>query len=197
MQEALPDMLFQMAWFLVGLTTELALVWPLIALHLKVLLENQARILGWDEAWCEQATCGLPCEKTFGAETCSEHTETSTRNQLHSKDNWSVCTYQSQWWGWVPAEGYQAEVGYSWTLWLCWFFGETCVSSVVSFWSEKQCVFSCGLTYERSCHSEGRGKGVHLRKMGERNCTFGELVFRELDWFWHMYLNINIKRVKK
>lgn len=49
-KEALPDMLFQMARFLVGLTAELALVWPVIAHHLQVLLESQARVLGWDEA---------------------------------------------------------------------------------------------------------------------------------------------------
>lgn len=61
-------MLFQMARFLVGLATELALVWPVIAHHLQVLLESQARVLGWYEtcwATCEQATGELSYEKTF------------------------------------------------------------------------------------------------------------------------------------
>lgn len=47
---------------------------------------------------------------------------------------------RSQWWGLVPAGGCQAEVGYSLTLWLCWFFGETYASSAASFWSERRCV---------------------------------------------------------
>lgn len=78
------------------------------------------------------------------------------------------CSYQSQWWGWVPAGGYRAEVGYFWTLWLCCFCGETCASSAASFWSETQCGFSYDLMYGRSCHSEGRGKDAHLGKVGEK-----------------------------
>lgn len=74
----------------------------------------------------------------------------------------NTCPYRSQWWGLVPAGGCQAEVGYSSALWLCWFYGETFASSAASFWSERRCVFSCGLMYERSYHSEGRGKDEHL-----------------------------------
>lgn len=46
----LPHMLFQVARLLVGLTAELALVRPVAAHHLQVLLESQAMVLGWDEA---------------------------------------------------------------------------------------------------------------------------------------------------
>lgn len=80
---ALPDMLFQMARFLVGLATELALVWPVIAHHLQVLLESQARVLGWYEtcwATCEQATGELSCEKTFQF-VQKKHTHTKKRPQ--------------------------------------------------------------------------------------------------------------------
>lgn len=123
----------------------------------------------------------------------------NTYSTSHVYTHISVNTgsYQSQWWGWAPAGGYQAEVGYSWTLWLCWFFGETCASFVVSFWSEKQCVFSCGLMYERSCHSEGRGKDGHLGKVGKKNSAFGELVFRELDWLWHLCIDPKKRATKE
>lgn len=43
-------MLFEMARFLVCFTAELALIWPVIAHHIQILLESQTGILGWDEA---------------------------------------------------------------------------------------------------------------------------------------------------
>lgn len=50
-----PDVLLQMAWFLIGLTAELAFIWPVTVRHLQVLLEGQARILGCTEPWWEDA----------------------------------------------------------------------------------------------------------------------------------------------
>lgn len=91
------------------------------------------------------------------------------KRKVKKKNKTWARSYHSRWWGWVPARGCQAEVGYSWTLWPCWFFGRTCVSSAAGFWSEKQCVFSCGPMCERSCHSGGRGKDGHLGGKLERN----------------------------
>lgn len=102
--DALPDMLLQMAWFLVGLTTELALIWPVIAHHLQVLLESQARVPGGDEACkgtCEQSTCGLQWEKTFHF-VHSPRVETSTRKQLNNAFHLITSTGKLcaclQWW---------------------------------------------------------------------------------------------------
>lgn len=50
-KEVLPHVLFQVARLLVGLTAILALIRSVISYYFQKLLESQARVLGWDEAY--------------------------------------------------------------------------------------------------------------------------------------------------
>lgn len=59
-KEALPNMLLQMAGFLVGLTAVLALVRPFTAHHIQVLLKGQAGVLGRDKA-CSKGHENIKC----------------------------------------------------------------------------------------------------------------------------------------
>lgn len=86
-------MLFQMAWFLVSLTAELALVWPVIACHFQVLLKSQARVLGCNEpcyAACEIARYGHERNKVNFVQKIKTHMK------KHQESKWIIQLSSSQ-----------------------------------------------------------------------------------------------------
>lgn len=211
-KEASPDMLFQMAWFLVGLTAELALVWSIIAHHLQVLLESQARVLGWDEACsvtCEQATRGLPCEKrhfTLSRKTQRTHSDNNVSlfiprtNEKLPRVGSCICQGMLLPKSVMRMGSCKGISGrgrlFLDTFALLVFRGNLCFLCCKLLKWEAMCVFLWP-DVRKILSQWGQGKGRTPRKSkGGGGSICRELMVRESDWMWHLYLEPKQKAKK-